>query len=82
MPAPFRPGDGETYDMGGAAQMRFKITFLHADGDHAAHTVDAAETETLAAWAGRRSGLKCATPPTRTGTRRARSVLLKSSSIR
>ena len=33
--------------------MRFEITFLHADGDHVAHTADAAEIGRLVAWAGR-----------------------------
>ncbi|GAA3784628.1 hypothetical protein GCM10022403_019120 [Streptomyces coacervatus] len=37
--------------------MRFEITFLHPDGDHAPHTADAAETGALVAWAGR-SGLR------------------------
>lgn len=32
--------------------MRFEITFLHADGDHTAHTADAAEISALVAWAG------------------------------
>ncbi|MDW8804744.1 hypothetical protein P1P68_08080 [Streptomyces scabiei] len=39
--------------MAGAPQMRFEITFLHADGDHTAHTADAAEISALVAWAGR-----------------------------
>lgn len=39
--------------MGGAPQMRFEITFLHADGDHVAHTADAAEISALLAEAGR-----------------------------
>ncbi|MCX5604811.1 hypothetical protein OOK29_42460 [Streptomyces phaeochromogenes] len=33
--------------------MRFEITFLHTDGDHTAHTADAAEISALVAWAGR-----------------------------
>jgi hypothetical protein len=37
--------------------MRFEIIFLHADGDHAAHTADAAETGALVAWAGQ-SGVR------------------------
>ncbi len=32
--------------------MRFEITFLHADGDHAAHTANVAEAGALVAWAG------------------------------
>ncbi len=32
--------------------MRCEITFLHADGDHVAHTADAAEVGAHVAWAG------------------------------
>ncbi|WP_406391232.1 hypothetical protein OG806_07380 [Streptomyces sp. NBC_00882] len=44
-------GRGEEY-VQGVRRMRFEITFLHADGDHAAHTADVAEVGALVAWAG------------------------------